>query len=111
MSPFAGLAAYSSAKAGLRMAGMVLAAEWASTAAYAPRRVNAAIVSYEPGIVDTAMQDLARSRPVETFPWASTFTDFAAQERLVAARVPAAEIVSFLADDPKAGVTERRLSV
>src|SRR5262249_26907762 len=43
-----GLAAYGSAKAGLRLAGMDLAAEWQSTVAHAPTRSDAAILATNP---------------------------------------------------------------
>jgi benzil reductase ((S)-benzoin forming) len=106
---FPGLGAYGSAKAGLRIAGMVLAEEWGSDAPHAPRRTNAAIVSYEPGIVDTAMQDVARSQSAEQFPWVGMFTDFVTHRRLVPPRLPAAEIVSILESDPAQRFSERRL--
>ena len=106
---FPGLGAYGSAKAGLRMAGMVLAAEWASDVAHAPRRANAAIVSFEPGIVDTEMQNVARAYSAEQFPWVRMFKDFSAHGRLISPRVPAAEIVSILESDPTQSFSERRV--
>jgi hypothetical protein len=91
------------------MAGMVLADEWASDAPHAPRRANAAIVSFEPGIVDTAMQNVARAHSAEQFPWVGMFKDFSAQGRLIPPRVPATEIVSILESDPTQSFSERRV--
>ena len=68
-----------------------------------------AILSYEPGVVDTPMQGLARSQVPETFPSVQLFQDFAARGVLVQPEVPAAEIVAFLEAGPQAGFTERRL--
>src|SRR5690554_3237440 len=55
--PLAGLSEYCAAKAGLRMAGQVLAAE----------RPDLALLSYEPGIVDTVMQNRLRNQHTEAF--------------------------------------------
>jgi benzil reductase ((S)-benzoin forming) len=104
-----GLAAYSSAKAGLRMAGMVVAAEWASTAVHARTRMNAAILSYEPGAVDTPMQHLARSRSPMAFPWVDVFIGIRDRGGLVEPERPAAEIVAYLEADGLPPFSERRL--
>ena len=80
---FPGLAAYCGSKAALRMAGMAFAAELGS-----PLRSTAtpdvAILSYEPGVVDTEMQLATRSKSQEEFPWVETFRGFAAHGALVA---------------------------
>jgi benzil reductase ((S)-benzoin forming) len=102
--PFGGLASYASTKAALRMAGMVLGVELDS-----PLRRGTAILSYEPGIVDTPMQAAARSRTREEFPWAGIFHDFAASGRLVSPDEPAREIAAFLESDDQPRFTERRL--
>lgn len=104
---FPGLAAYCSSKAALRMAGMVLAAELDSPSrpAAAP---HVAILSYEPGVVDTEMQRATRSKSRGEFPWVETFQGFAAQGMLVAPEIPAAEIVEFLEADSRAHFIERR---
>ena len=106
---FAGLAAYGSAKAALRMAGMVLAAELDSPvhATAAPR--DAAILSYEPGVVDTEMQTETRNTPAERFPWVQVFKDFKAKGLLVTPDKPATEIAAFLDGDVQQRFTERRL--
>jgi NAD(P)-dependent dehydrogenase (short-subunit alcohol dehydrogenase family) len=109
MSPFPGLAAYSSSKAALRMAGMVLAAELDSPLRRQPAPGDAAILSYEPGAVDTPMQQFARSQDSPDFPWGQMFHDFAARGLLVSPDVPALEIVAFLEVDAQPRFAERRL--
>ena len=88
--PFPGLAAYCASKAGLRMAGMSVAAEDA-------RDVH--VLSYEPGVVDTEMQLATRSKSLEEFPWGETFRRYHEEGRLVPAELPAADIVKFLEAD------------
>jgi benzil reductase ((S)-benzoin forming) len=104
---FPGLAAYCGSKAALRMAGMVVAAELESPLR-PPVTSNVAILSYEPGVVDTEMQLATRSKSQEEFPWVETFRGFAAQGALVAPEIPAAEIVEFLEADGGAHFIERR---
>jgi NAD(P)-dependent dehydrogenase (short-subunit alcohol dehydrogenase family) len=104
---FAGLGAYGSGKAGLRMAGMVLAAEIEEARARGEQR-DIAILSYEPGAVDTPMQVSARSSARETLPSVDMFVGLAADGRLVAPAEPAREIVAFLESEKGTGFTERR---
>ena len=106
-----GLAAYGSAKAALRLAGMSLASEWTApeTAATAPQ--DAAILSYEPGVVDTDMQRYARSRSPEEFPWVGLFLEYQARGVAVPAERPAHEIVEFLESDGAPRFSERRLQM
>jgi benzil reductase ((S)-benzoin forming) len=106
---FPGLAAYGSAKAALRLAGMVLAEEWRSPVPNAPTRTDAAILSYEPGAVDTPMQAAARESSAKEFPWVAMFQSFLDAGMLVPAAVPAAEIVAFVESDDQMPFTERRL--
>jgi len=106
---FAGLAAYGSGKAALRLAGMALAREWDTPSPTARLRRDAAILSYEPGVVDTDMQRYARSRPPEEFPWAQMFHDFAARGVAVPPERPAREIVAFVESDSQPPFAERRL--
>lgn len=96
-------------KAALRMAGMVLGAELAARDPSAPEAGDVAVLSYEPGLVDAPMQELARSQPPESFPLAGMFRDFAARSALVPPEAPSAEIAAFLESDGEAGFTERRL--
>lgn len=107
--PFPGLSAYGSGKAALRMAGQVLAEEWVSTVPHAPVRPEAAILSYEPGVVDTEMQAMARSLSPIEFPWVGTFQQFLADGRIVEPERPATEIVGFLEGPRRAPFTESRL--
>jgi benzil reductase ((S)-benzoin forming) len=105
---FAGMTAYSTSKAALRLAGMIVAKEWESTVPGA-HRDDAAILSYEPGIVDTGMQADARSRSTEDFPWVGMFTGFHERGALVPPERPAAEIVEFLESARQPYFSERRL--
>ena len=104
---FPGLAAYCGSKAALRMAGMVFAAELESPLRSAVNP-KVALLSYEPGVVDTEMQLATRSKSQEEFPWVETFRGFAAQGALVAPEIPAAEIVEFLEADASTRFIERR---
>jgi benzil reductase ((S)-benzoin forming) len=106
---FPGLSDYCASKAALRMAGMVVAAELESPLRPAAPRPDTAILSYEPGTVDTAMQEEARSRSLEEYPWGRLFRDFHASGALVPPAAPATEIVDFLECDGHARFSERRL--
>jgi benzil reductase ((S)-benzoin forming) len=106
---FPGLADYCGSKAALRMVGMVTAAELDSPIRTTPAPGDAAILSYEPGTVDTDMQAAARSRPLTEYPWGRLFRDFAARGALVPPAAPALEIVEFLETDGHPRFTERRL--
>jgi benzil reductase ((S)-benzoin forming) len=102
--PFAGLAAYGATKAALRIAGMDLAAEL--DASGAARDVT--ICSFEPGVVDTPMQDAARHASDRTLPIVGMFQGFAATGRLRAPGLPAGEIADFLeGNDPTRFVEQR----
>jgi benzil reductase ((S)-benzoin forming) len=107
--PFPGLAAYGSSKAALRMAGMVLGAELDSPQRTGLAPLDAAIVSYEPGVVETPMQQFARSQPVERFPWVTIFQGFKEQGVAVPPEVPAGEIAGLLEADGLPHFLERRL--
>jgi NAD(P)-dependent dehydrogenase (short-subunit alcohol dehydrogenase family) len=106
---FPGLAAYGSSKAALRMAGMVLAAEWESGAPGQRVPADGAILSYEPGVVETNMQQAARSLSPEEMPWVGIFKDFAARGIAVAPEAPARELAQFLESDAAPRFAERRL--
>lgn len=109
-APTPGLVAYGSSKIALRMSAMTLVAEWQSTVPHAPHRRNIAVRSYEPGVVDTDMQRLARSLPAETFPWGGMFRDFLKRGMIVDVEKPAKEIVEFLDGDGDVGFSEARLA-
>ena len=107
--PFPGLGAYGGSKAALRMSGMILGEELESPHRSVPSLVDTAVLSYEPGVVDTEMQTSVRTRPASEFPWVGTFVDFKRQGMLVRASVPAAEIVEFLESHHAPRFSERRL--
>ena len=100
--------AYCASKAALRMIGMVAAAELDEPPAGVPSR-DAAILSYGPGPVDTAMQANAVAQRVEDFPWVRVFQEFEARGMVVTPDRPAAEIVEFLENDGQPRFTEKRL--
>jgi benzil reductase ((S)-benzoin forming) len=101
-----GLGAYGSSKAALRMAGMVLGAELDSRTGSAA--VDATVLSYEPGVVDTAMQTAARGSSPELLPSVAMFERFAAEGRLVPPTAPAQEIADYLEGDGHPRFGERR---
>jgi len=107
--PFPGLGDYCGSKAALRMMGMVAAVELDSDLRNLPAPKDTAILSYEPGTVDTEMQEAARSRPLADYPWGGLFRDFHARGALVAPAEPAAGIVEFLEADGQPRFSERRL--
>jgi benzil reductase ((S)-benzoin forming) len=109
VSAFPGLAAYAASKAALRMAGMVIAAEWSSDLPRGRTHRNAFVLSYEPGIVDTDMQTLARSHDPAKFPWVGMFQAFAERGLLAPAEAPAREILAFLETDGHPAFSEGRL--
>ena len=94
VQPIPGLSGYCSSKAALRMAGMVFAQELESSAGPLAAR-DVAVLSYEPGVVDTEMQIEARSYSEREFPWVGLFKGFREGGMLVPADAPAAEIVAF----------------
>jgi benzil reductase ((S)-benzoin forming) len=102
--PFAGLGPYSIAKAGLRMAGMILETEL-------DRTRDVTILSYEPAAVDTPMQDLARSTPRETLPSLDMFMRFRSEKLLLPPSAPANEIADYLETDGHRSFDERRYGV
>jgi benzil reductase ((S)-benzoin forming) len=106
---FPGLATYGSSKAALRLAGMSLAREWDDPASAATSPRDAAILSYEPGVVDTDMQRYARSRSPAEFPWVGIFLDFAARGIAVPPDRPARDIVAFLESARQPSFAEARL--
>ena len=109
VQPLPGLGAYGGSKAALRMAGMILGQELDSAQRTAPAPPDAAVLSYEPGVVDTEMQTGARSHSPKDFPWVGMFVDFKRQGMLVRASVPAADIVRFLESEKPPRFSEERL--
>lgn len=103
-----GLSAYGSSKAALRLAGMALAAE--SARPPGGERRNVAVLSYEPGVVETPMQAHARGTPAEVFPWVDAFHRFQSEGMLVSPDEVTGEIVEFVEGEPRRRFTERRFS-
>ena len=104
---FAGLGAYGASKAALRMAGMVFAAERELPTSGERRDVR--VLSYEPGTVDTPMQEHARASSPDVLPSVEMFVGFAARGVLVSPAEPSAEIAEFLESGPGEVFQERRL--
>ena len=102
-SPYAGWAVYCAAKAALAIAGQVVAAE-----AGARGDRDVAVVSYAPGVVDTAMQALVRAQPEELFPARERFVGLHARGELVDPAGPAAEIADLCEAPSLPAWSERR---
>lgn len=100
----AGLGDYCASKAALRLAGMALAAEL--EAAEQPR--DARLLSYEPGVVDTAMQTAAREADPDKYPSSQMFRDFHARGMLVAPPAVIGPVVEFLQSEPGEYFSEQR---
>lgn len=105
---YPGWSAYCASKAALRAAGQVIAAE-AATFPPPGGPSDLSVVSYEPGVVDTAMQAEVRSTPRRQFPALDKFVALHAEGRLVDPRRPAEEIVALLERDGGPAWEERRL--
>jgi NAD(P)-dependent dehydrogenase (short-subunit alcohol dehydrogenase family) len=110
VTPLPGLGAYGSAKAALRMAGMVLAAELDSRQQEGHSVPDTSILSYEPGLVDTPMQAAARASSAERLPIVQMFVDWASDGTLVPPEAPATEIADHLEADGHPRWSERRLA-
>jgi benzil reductase ((S)-benzoin forming) len=102
----AGRTAYSSTKAALRLGGMALAAE--AVAGVGGTGRDLAVVSFEPGMVDTAMQAENRTASLEDLPDAAVFRALHAEGRLVTPDRPAMEIAGFLDRDDLPPFSEHR---
>jgi len=105
---YPGLGAYGGSKAALRLAGMALAAELDSDERPGGPRSNAAVLSYEPGVVDTAMQEETRTTTSGEFPWNQPFKDFASEGMLHKPQEVIGEIVDFLSGDGEETFVEKR---
>lgn len=102
---FPGLGDYGSSKAALRLASMIQAVELASEERPGGSRPRTAILSYSPGVVETPMQERARS---PGRPWNQPFVDFHATGQLLPPEAPAAEIARFLEEETWEPCVERR---
>ncbi len=105
---FPGLGDYCASKAALRLAGMSLAEELDSEGRPGGRRDDAAVMSYEPGVVDTPMQTQARSGNTAESAWSKPFRDFKEQGLLEKPEDVIDPIVEFLSGDSDSVWVERR---
>ena len=92
--PLASLADYCASKAGLHMAGEVLAGE---------SHPNTAVLSYAPGIVDTEMQQSLRGEQQGDFASAGVFKAMHDEGRLATAEAVIEPIMNFVHDDTASG--------
>lgn len=87
-TPLPGESLYCVAKAGLEMLTRALAVEQTAPQFRA--------ISVRPGVIDTDMQQYARSQPRELLPCVDMFREFHSQGRLVAPDIVAAKIIDKL---------------
>ena len=104
--PVAGWSTYCSSKAGLKMAGQVVAQDMERYSHYKDRSGAVSIVSYSPGTVSTAMQAEIREHTTETFPRADYFVGLHESGELKSADLPAAEIAALLENSDLPAYTE-----
>lgn len=102
----AGWAAYCATKAALLMAGKVFRDELEQ--APATRHRDAALLSFEPGVVNTQMQAYIRGTSTEDFPSVQRFVEMYEQGKLQDPARPAADIADFLASDHAPPFSEGR---
>lgn len=107
--PYAGWSAYCSTKAALRTAGEVVGEEARSFAPGTALPLDMALVSYEPGVVDTEMQEAVRGALAEAFPQVRRFLDLHVRGELHHPTKPAREIADLLEADGLPPFSERRL--
>jgi NAD(P)-dependent dehydrogenase (short-subunit alcohol dehydrogenase family) len=107
--PYAGWSAYCSTKAALRMAGEVVGAEAREFAPGTAVPTDLSLVSYEPGVVDTEMQQAVRGSLSASFPQVKRFLDLHGSGQLHPPSRPAAEIADLLESDGLPVFSERRL--
>ncbi|MGD1976944.1 MAG: SDR family NAD(P)-dependent oxidoreductase [Gammaproteobacteria bacterium] len=105
---FPGLGDYCASKAALRLAGMALGEELRSEGRPGGARADAAVLSYEPGVVDTPMQTRARSGGGEDSPWSRPFRDFREQGLLEKPEDVIGPVVEFLSGDAGSAFVEKR---
>lgn len=102
---YPGLGDYCASKAALRIAGQALAAELQEDGR-PPRQ--AAVFSYEPGVVATDMQVQARGADPRRFPGQAGFQEFHDQGLLHDPAAVVGEILAFAGGDPAEHFTESR---
>jgi benzil reductase ((S)-benzoin forming) len=97
--PLADAADYCASKAGLHMAGEVLAVE---------DHPDTAVLSYAPGIVDTEMQQSLRSETADDFASVDVFRAMYEEGRLATPEAVVGPIVDFLGDVSVSGFYQDR---
>lgn len=102
---FPGLGDYCATKAALRIAGRALALELQESGRSAGQ---AAVFSYEPGVVATGMQVQARGADPDRFPGQAGFQEFHDRGQLHEPDAVVGEIVEFAAGDPAEHFSESR---
>lgn len=107
LRPFPGTGDYGASKAALRLASMTFAAELSSDDRPGGPRRDASVISYSPGVVETEMQAMLRSR---NLPWTQLFAEYHEQGRLQLPGAPAREIVGFLSRDDLESFIEDRFN-
>ncbi|WP_141733121.1 SDR family NAD(P)-dependent oxidoreductase [Oligoflexus tunisiensis] len=100
--PYAGWGVYCTSKAGLRMASQVMATEAEVSGC------DLSLVIYEPGVLDTPMQDELRKSRVEEFPQVERFRQLHKSGQLVAPRDSAQELWQLLCDKDLPRLVETR---
>jgi len=108
-NPNPGMTEYTSSKAALRMATLNAATDFGSEPLKGHMTPDVAVLSYEPGTVDTGMQVDARSVSADVFPSAPMFQRFHQEGMLVPPERPAGEMVAFLESEDPPRMEERRL--
>ena len=92
----------------LSRAGLALAAELELGKPWGRAAGTTGILSYEPGVVATHVQDLARAADPAVFPSHEVFHNFAADGSLQPATAVVGDVVDFLAADEVASFVEKR---
>jgi len=105
-----GMAAYSTSKAALRMAGMMIGAELDAARGTPRERRDTAVVTYMPWIVETPMQRSAREQTAADFPSQPMFQGFLDSGIVVPPEMPAEEIVGFAESGPRPSHAEEQLT-
>lgn len=107
VAAFPGAGTYGYTKAALRMAGMVLASELDSPERPGGARLDATVMSYDPGVVDTPAQAALRASTIEILPIVGMFKHLAAEGLLAPPEGPAVEIADYLDGDGHPRFSER----
>ena len=103
--PLPGGSDYGGSKAALRLVSMTFASELGSEKRPGGPRRDFSVLSYAPGVVDTAMQESLRN---QDSPWSGLFVEFHEKGMLIPASGPAREMADFLAGPATAPFLERR---